>query len=293
MSSFQSPAGVWRRIARIGLVRLIAFFALLAASDVGAQLSLHYGHRVLHGAQLPILIGALALCAAMLGLYLLLVHLFERRTARELALHGSAPLLFGGVAFGFALFTTVYAVLGAMGVAQWQGLSGHAPTVMALASALIAAIGEELTVRGGVFRILEDSFGTAVALILSAALFGALHMANPGATTVSTTAIALEAGILLGAAYAASRSLWLPIGLHFGWNFTEGGIYGATVSGGKVSHSAFNVSLSGPDLLTGGTFGPEASIIAVGVCLVAALVLIVMTVRRGHWRPLAFRLMLD
>src|SRR5262249_39839900 len=115
-------------------------------------------------------------------------------------------------------------------------------------------------------------------------VFGLLHAANPGATVVSTVAIALEAGALLGMAYAASRSLWLPIGLHFGWNFTEGGLFGAAVSGGH-SQGVINSTIAGPALVTGGLFGPEASVIAVAVCLFATVVLSVSAVRRGRWRP--------
>jgi hypothetical protein len=94
-------------------------------------------------------------------------------------------------------------------------------------------------------------------------------MFNSGATTVSTVAIALEAGVLLGAAYAACGSLWLPIGLHFGWNFTEGGVFGVAVSGRKAGAGIVNMPLSGSALWTGGQFGPEASLVAVAVCLVA------------------------
>jgi hypothetical protein len=115
-------------------------------------------------------------------------------------------------------------------------------------------------------------------------LFGLLHAANPGATPVSTVAIALEAGALLGVAYSASGSLWLPIGLHSGWNFTEGGVFGTAVSGGQ-SHGLIESVLSGPTLVTGGTFGPEASVIAVAVCLAATAVAGVWTVRHGRWRP--------
>ena len=78
-----------------------------------------------------------------------------------------------GVLFGFVLFCIVYAALWAMGIAHWNGLSASAAFVPSAVMAMVAAIGEELAIRGGVFRILEDSFGTAVALILSAGLFGA------------------------------------------------------------------------------------------------------------------------
>ena len=96
-------------------------------------------------------------------------------------------------------------------------------------------------------------------------------MLNPGATIRSSVAIALEAGVLLGAAYAATQRLWLPIGLHAGWNFTEGSLFGMTLSGNTMGVGLLRGSLSGPQILTGGAFGPEASIVAVMVCLVAAM----------------------
>lgn len=127
--------------------------------------------------------------------------------------------------------------------------------------------------------------------MVSAALFGLLHALNPGATATSTAAIALEAGILLAAAYAVTRNLWFPIGLHLGWNFTEGGIFGVAVLGGPAAKGIFSVSLAGPRLLTGGRFGPEASLMAIAVCLAAAAVLLILTVRNGGWvsmrRPIA------
>src|SRR5471030_2266301 len=81
-----------------------------------------------------------------------------------------------------------------------------------------------------------------------------------GATIGSSVAIALEAGILLGAAYALTGRLWLPIGLHLGWNFAEGSIFGMAVSGGSQKGSLITGELHGSNLLTGGVFGPEASI---------------------------------
>ena len=160
--------------------------------------------------------------------------------------------------------------------------------------ALVSGIAEELVFRGVLFRLLEDSFGTTVALVLSAAVFGLLHGANPGATLVSTVAIAVEAGVLLAAAYAWSRSLWLVMGLHFAWNFTEGGIFGAAVSGGAMKGVLnFPLSAQAPALLSGGRFGPEASVVAVGVCFALAAVFMVLAARAGHWRPVRFKLLVD
>ncbi len=88
--------------------------------------------------------------------------------------------------------------------------------------------------RGVLFRIVEESLGSWIALALSAALFGALHAFNPGATLTSSIAIALEAGVLLAAVFMVTRRLWMVIGLHTAWNFTEGGVFGASVSGGDA-----------------------------------------------------------
>lgn len=75
------------------------------------------------------------------------------------------------------------------------------------------------------------------------------------------TAVSLgDAAPFLAIAYTATRSLWLPIGLHFAWNFTESGVFGTAVSGADGEHGLLRTVLSGPEVLTGGTFGPEASL---------------------------------
>jgi membrane protease YdiL (CAAX protease family) len=258
------PGRRWLDLARKTIwFRLPVLFAALLGADIGT---------------------ALLLAAALAGLYVGLVRALEHRAARELA--PRAVQAAAGIALGLALFASVFGLLGALGVARWHGLADRFDVTPTLAAAIIAAVGEELAFRGALFRILEERFGTAVALAASAALFGVLHALNPGATIVSTTAIALEAGVLLGAAYVLTRNLWFPIGLHLGWNFTEGGIFGVAVSGGSAGTGIFSVSLAGRTLLTGGSFGPEASLVAVLACLAVAIVLLGLAARNGRWRPL-------
>lgn len=280
-------------VRRLAPVRLIALFALLLAGDIGAQLARIWAfkHATPTSRDWVGLGVSLVLGAMLVALYIALVWGFERRKAREISPSGLQAL--AGVAVGLALFATVFAILGAAGVARWGDVSSHFDVIPVLAASIVAAIGEELAFRGGVFRVLEDSLGTFWALICSAAVFGLLHALNPGATVLSTLAIALEAGILLGAAYALTRNLWFAIGLHLGWNFTEGGVFGVSVSGFSTGKGIFTVALSGPTLLTGGKFGPEASIVAIAVCLAAALVLLALAVRRGLWRPASARFVLD
>jgi membrane protease YdiL (CAAX protease family) len=168
----------------------------------------------------------LVTCAIMVIAYRVLVRLVERRGASELAFDASTAFASRGALFGAALFCAVYAVLWASGSANYLGFDGLGGVLFAFGISIAAAFGEEIIVRGGIFRVIEEGFGTLAALIFSASLFGALHTVNNGATLVSTVSIALEAGVLLGLAYTATRSLWFPIGIHFGWNFTEGGIFG-------------------------------------------------------------------
>lgn len=287
-----SPGRRWRDFAcRTPLLRLPIFFVLLLAGDVTAQLGRMWTVRRAPGDSTDIIVVPLAavalLAAALLGIYAGLVRWLECRTVRELTPRPAQAV--GGILLGLALFSSVFLLLHAVGVARWLGVAPRFDVIPILAASILAGVGEELAFRGGLFRILEEAFGTAVALAASAALFGLVHALNPGATVVSTAAIALEAGILLGAAYALTRNLWFPIGLHLGWNFTEGGIFGVAVSGGSLGKGIFSVSLAGPTLLTGGKFGPEASVIAIAVCLAVAIALLFLTARAGHWIPMRLR----
>ncbi len=145
----------------------------------------------------------------------------------------------------------------------------------------VAAFVEEIITRGIIFRITEESLGTWLAVVISALFFGLSHIFNPESSWFAALCIAVEAGVLLAAAYITTRRLWLPIGLHFAWNFTQGGIFGVPVSGGRVD-GILESSLSGPERLSGGKFGAEASIFAVLVCTSMAIYLIVRAVRNGQ-----------
>jgi hypothetical protein len=267
-------------------MRLPLMFFVLLAGDIAAQLLLGPGIAALHLGAPGLARLALAPVAVvlLLALYRIFVHRLEkRRPVAELSGTGLASGLLGGAAIGFMMFVAVIALLWSMGFASITPLTAAAFPLGAAGSALLAATGEELIFRGVLFRIVQERFGSLAALVLSAALFGLTHAFNSGATLVSTLAIASEAGLLLAAAFLATRSLWLPIGLHFGWNFTEGGVFGATVSGGRTTGLVKTI-IGGPDLISGGAFGPEASIVAVLVSVAVTAVLIAVAVRRGNWR---------
>ena len=136
-----------------------------------------------------------------------------------------------------------------------------------------------------IFRIAEEGFGTWVALVISVLLFGLSHLANPNATLYGAAAIGIEGGMLLGVTYLLTRRLWLPIGIHFGWNFIQAGVFGPNLSGHEVE-SLLQSRLSGPELLSGGALGVEGSVFALTLCLLVSLVLLDQARRRGRFiRP--------
>jgi membrane protease YdiL (CAAX protease family) len=192
-----APKRGWRSLHRLAPVRFLVFFVVLIAGYVGAQFALRWAfhNAPVRGADWVMLGASIALAAALIGIYVALVHGMERRKATEVS--PGADLALAGIVFGLVLFVTVLGLIHVAGSAE----------------------------------LLEMPASFDAAPALAAAIFGLVHALNPGATVVSTAAIAIEGGLLLAAAYALIRNLWLPIGLHFGWNFTEGGIFGASVSG--------------------------------------------------------------
>jgi membrane protease YdiL (CAAX protease family) len=212
---------------------------------------------------------------------LLSIALVERYTTGQgLAQVGFAPhhalrdLVLGLIA-GATLFTVVVLELVLTGHYRVSAVALTPDLAIAALMLLPGAALEEMLFRGVLFRLVEEWAGSWVGIIVSAVLFGAAHAANHGATLISTTAIALEAGVLLGAAYMVTRTLWFPIGLHFGWNFFEGPVYGTQISGGHATSSLLAGHVSGPVWLTGGTFGPEAGVPAIVTCVIAATILLV------------------
>jgi membrane protease YdiL (CAAX protease family) len=206
----------------------------------------------------------------LIGFYVLGVRFVEGLPVTDLRARDAAPGLSRGIVLGIALFSALMGILWVAGVYYPSGFGRWTGLAWALVVAIASASFEEVVFRGFLYRLIAALGGNWVALGVTAGLFGIAHLGNPHATWVSSLAIAIEAGILLGAAYAASGTLWLPIGIHAGWNFAEGPVFGMEVSGHAVGGGWIGGRLQGPEILTGGAFGPEASIVAVVVCLALA-----------------------
>ena len=259
------------RIIRFPLTRiLIAVLMVGAAANVVRLLLIWlYDKFELGTLNQATLIYAVPVILAVHAAYVLYVRLIERRPAFELKMRGMAREVGVGLLIGGGLFTATAALLWVLGLYEVVGVNGWMAMVAPFAAALMAGYVEEIFFRGILFRILEEGLGSWLALALSSALFGLMHVANPGATVLSTVAIVLEAGILLGSAFMMTRRLWMAMGLHFSWNFVQGGIFGINVSGFKMG-GLFQSHLQGPDVLTGGAFGVEASVVALTLCLLVS-----------------------
>lgn len=292
------PSDPRRRLARallLPFVRLVLALVVVSVAMSATRAILNLaGLAPARG--VPRLPALLLTTVATIGVvhvaYLAYVRWLEGRAATELAKANAARELALGALVGALIFSAAIAVLA---VGGWYRVAGTNPWTTALAPLLGAASAaylEELIVRGILFRNLEEMLGSWLALAITAAIFGLAHLSNQNATLTGAIAIALEAGVLLGAAYMATGRLWLAIGIHFAWNFVQGGIFGVAVSG-VASRGILRGELHGPALVTGASFGVEGSLIAVLVCLAAAVPLLMIAIRRGNVLAPAWRRPLD
>ena len=262
-------------------MRLLKQLVVVAAIALAGSLAVAAVHW---NTPLTLILGLATAALAIVG-YRWIVGRTEKREVIELARPGAVTGLRRGTLLGVGLFTAVIvniAFLGGYHVHGWGSLGG---AIALLGFMAAAAVTEELVFRGILFRIVEGRFGTWVALGVTAVLFGLAHLLNPHATLWGAIAIAIEAGAMLAAAYVATRSLWLPIGLHFGWNYAEGAIFGTDVSGSNTPEGLLHATTSGPTLLSGGVFGPEASIYSVLAGTIVTIVFLWLARRRGHLVP--------
>jgi hypothetical protein len=137
----------------------------------------------------------------------------------------------------------------------------------------VAAINEEAIFRGYAFQRLVESVTPVGAIAVTSALFGLGHLGNPHHTWIST-ANTMLVGIPFAIAYLRTRSLWMPIGMHFIWNFLMGFLLGLPVSGITLPVSVFQARVHGAAWWTGTEYGPEGGLLASGVIVAATLYLL-------------------
>jgi membrane protease YdiL (CAAX protease family) len=255
--------GSWTRFPLVSLVAGIGFY--LVARLLSVWLAALVAIRPPAGS----VIRAAIAVVVTLAVYKLFIARLGEPAHDDLPTDSLFVGLGQGIAAGSLLFASVVAIAAMLGIYRVTGLGDAPQLLVPLVTAAVApAFMEELLFRGILLRWIEEFAGSWIALVVTSALFGLAHILNPGATWFSSFAVAVEAGLMLGGAYMLTRSLWMPIGLHAAWNFTQGPLFGVPVSGLPAS-GLVRATLSGPELLSGGSFGLEASVISIAVCSAA------------------------
>jgi len=281
-TGLQVARPLWRRIWEFPLVAMLVALVLVAAAILATQLVFNWLDRESFSPAMQAILPA----AFAVGLVFLVCKFGISRLGRtprdDLPLDIAPAHLLAGLGIGFAIFAIAVAIAAALGVYRvtgWGTLEGWLGFLMA--GGVVAGFVEEVLFRGVIFRWVEEFAGSWVALLVSGGLFGLAHITNDNATLFSSVAIAVEAGLLLGAAYMLTRSLWLAVGIHAGWNLTQGLVFDVSVSGFDVN-GIVAAELSGPAWLTGGDFGLEASVIALVVATSAGVWMLVKAARQGE-----------
>lgn len=231
----------------------------------------------------------IALAIAGFAVYIGHAQFIERRAVPELGVAGLGREFGIGLLVGAGLYAACEGILMALGIYRIDGLNPLSFLIPAVAMAISSSVFEELLFRGVLYRSVETWFGSWAALVVSSLVFGLSHLANPQATLEGALFIAVEAGILLGATVMLTRRLWLGIGFHMAWNYTQSAIFSGIVSGTDAEPGWIRSTVRGPDYLTGGNFGVESSVLALGLCTTTGIVMLVMAHRRGLIVPPAWK----
>ncbi len=262
--------GKWRWLRALGWLVALTVAIVVGFNGIARPMLLLMGSATEATAG-DKLVAAIIGSLAILIIYRLAVGFGERRTVPELGLReGPADLLLG-LAVGAALVAAIVGLLWAFGwvVVELRTVDGVA---LALRDSIRSGVLEELVLRLVIFRLLWRAFGIWPAIVLAAMLFGAVHLGNPDSSLFAAACLIAGEGIGIGL-YLITGRIWASIGMHAAWNFTQGWIFGASVSGTEgiaggplVLRPAEGV----PMLLSGGGFGPEASLAALAVSLLAS-----------------------
>jgi hypothetical protein len=216
-------------------------------------------------------------------------RLLDKRSFRSLGLKINQQALIDilvGIGIPFFMVGTIYLICLSMGWLTFVGFAWQFNTpVTVVSQALLSVLtfilvgwNEELLSRGYHLQNLISGLNLPWAVMISSAVFGWLHFANPNATWEGAVGVFL-AGVFLAYGYLRTRQLWLPIGLHIGWNFFEGLVFGFPVSG-TVPYRLIHTTVNGPVLWTGGVFGPEAGLVVIPGLLIGGLLVYFYTYSR-------------
>ena len=181
-----------------------------------------------------------------------------------------------GVAIGGGAITLATLVLAIFGIYRPVGFGSVKGILIGLAAGLGAGVAEELLFRGVVLRLFYEKQGVFRAIFFTSLIFGAAHFGND-LSIAEVLGVFVAAGFLLNGVWFLTKRVWICVGTHFAWNFFLGGIFGMAVSGIPMTEGGLiQCRMSGSDLMTGGTNGPEASLpFVITVAAVGAIILFI------------------
>jgi uncharacterized protein len=214
--------------------------------------------------------------------YIFLFRRYEKRCIRELSASVFSKNLIIGCVIGFGLQSLFILVIYIGGTYSVVHVNSSSTLIAPFAFALTAGFVAEILIIGVVFRLLEEQSGTVIALTIFIILFAILHVKTKGATFVSISATAMQAGFMLPASYVFSRSLWLPIFIHFSWDFAEPGIFGGINASTSITQGLFESNITGDPLITGGQTGPQNSLQSVILCLLTGGIFLLLAKRKNN-----------
>ncbi|MFN2195624.1 MAG: lysostaphin resistance A-like protein [Anaerolineales bacterium] len=272
------------------LIQLIILWILTTIFSVGIGFVIAAGGTSVSSDNILFFGEIVSALAVTLSVYIARGYL-DRRSFTSLGLKWDSRAtidLLTGVGIALAMFALIYGVLYALGWISIQDFAWQTQNAGTWINSLLtwffffilAAWLEELLARGYWLANLTEGLNLFWGVLISSAAFSILHLLNPNPSLASSLGIFL-AGLFLAYACLASGQLWLPIGLHLGWNFFEGPIFGFSVSGFET-FKLINHTVSGPDLITGGTFGPEAGLILLPALGLGVLLIYFYTRSRPH-----------
>ena len=204
----------------------------------------------------------------------LFIRFVDRKPLKSigLSLNGYKKDLYLGLGLGAGLITLGFLILFILGYLSVDGFSFPLGSIILyLILFVVVSLHEEIMMRGYILNNLMQSMNRYVALSLSSLVFMTIHLLNPNVSFLSVVNLFL-AGIVLGIYYLHKSNLWLPIGMHLTWNFFQGPVFGFEVSGIETK-SIIGQSIRGNELITGGSFGFEGSILATILILVMIIYL--------------------
>ena len=276
--------GKWRPLRALGWIVLLCITIVLAFNAVAKATLWLLGPAT--GAELALskLVAGIAGSIALVAVYAAAVRFGEKRSVPELDLRRAVPELLVGLVLGAVLMTAIVGILWTFG---WVTIApGKIDGIaLALRDSIRSGVLEELALRLVIFRLLWRAAGIWPALAGAALLFGVLHLANPDASPFAAACLIAGEGIGIGL-YLLTGRIWAPIGMHAGWNFSQGWIFGAAVSGtAEIAGGPLVLHATGgvPDALSGGGFGPEASCAALVISLLASVALLLAAWKRGRF----------